>query len=286
MSTSLKWLIYGKGWISNHFVDNLKTLRSKDTIIIGESRVDNVKTLKMELETIKPDRVVSLIGRTNGKNFTTIDYLEQKDKLVENIRDNLFSPVVLALLCNELNMHFSYLGTGCIFTTKNKETYDEKAEPNFFGSSYSTVKGFTDRLFHLLPGTLNLRIRMPITNERHPRNFITKITSYAKICSVPNSMTVLSTLIPVMIQMSIDKITGTYNMCNPGTITHNRILELYKQIVDPSFTWVNFSIEEQNKILLSQRSNNELDATKLLKYAKVPDIETAVIQVLNEMANK
>ena len=29
---------------------------------------------------------------------------------------------------------------------------------------------------------LNLRIRMPITGEKNSRNFITKITSYKKIC--------------------------------------------------------------------------------------------------------
>ena len=32
--------------------------------------------------------------------------------------------------------------------------------PNFFGSSYSVTKGFTDRLFHQFEGTaLNLRMR-------------------------------------------------------------------------------------------------------------------------------
>ena len=36
-------------------------------------------------------------------------------KINENVRDNLFSPVVLALLCQKHNIHFTYLGTGCIF---------------------------------------------------------------------------------------------------------------------------------------------------------------------------
>ena len=36
-----------------------------------------------------------------------------------------------------------------------------------FGSSYSTVKGYTDRLIHLVnENSLNLRIRMPITAEK------------------------------------------------------------------------------------------------------------------------
>ena len=39
---------------------------------------------------------------------------------------------------------------------------------------------------------------------------------------------------------------------------------MYKEEVDPQYTWTNFTIEEQNKILASKRSNNELDSTKMM----------------------
>ena len=39
--------------------------------------------------------------------------------------------------------------------------------------------------------------------------------------------------------------------------------EMYKEYVDPEFTWENFTIEEQNQILKSKRSNNLLDTTCL-----------------------
>ena len=41
--------------------------------------------------------------------------------------------------------------------------------------------------------------------------------------------------------------TGTLNLTNPGLISHNEILEMYKEIVDPTFKWSNFSVEEQAK---------------------------------------
>jgi 3,5-epimerase/4-reductase len=66
-------------------------------------------------------------------------------------------------------------------------------------------------------------------------------------------------------------------MCNKGVITHNEILELYKEYVDSSFKWKNFSIEEQNKILLSKRSNIELSSKKLYElYPNIPDIKTSI----------
>ena len=51
---------------------------------------------------------------------------------------------------------------------------------------------------------------------------------------------------------------GVFNFCNPGAISHNEILDLYKQVIDPTFEYSNFTIEEQNKILVAKRSNNTL----------------------------
>lgn len=223
------------------------------------------------------DRILCLIGRTHGPGYSTIDYLEQKGKLVENVRDNLFSPLVLAMLGKKYGIHVTYLGTGCIFNYDEKP-FKEEDLPNFFGSGYSTVKGFTDRLMHFFnDSVLNLRIRMPIVGHHNPRNFITKITTYAKICSIQNSMTVLDDMIPILVDLAKQKITGTVNLTNPGTIEHNEILEMYKEYVDPSFEWSNFTLEEQSKILLSERSNNELDTSLLKMLApNVKDIKTSV----------
>ena len=242
--------------------------------------------------------VMSFIGRTHGtyegETISTIDYLEKPGKLVENIKDNLYGPIVLSTICKKYGKHFTYLGTGCIFDYDddhvygNEETgFKETDKPNFFGSSYSIVKGYTDRLMHELfnDDVLNIRIRMPITSEINSRNFITKITNYKKICSIPNSMTVLNNLLPVMVRYALEKRKGTINLTNPGLITHNEILEMYKEIVDPDFTWENFSIEEQNQILASKRSNNCLDTTtlELDNTNNIKSIKYAVREILVAM---
>lgn len=126
---------------------------------------------------------------------------------------------------------------------------------------------------------------MPITDEIHPRNFITKITLYNKICSVPNSMTVLPELLPLMIDMCKNKVSGTVNLTNPGLITHNEILEMYKEIVDIDFKWENFDIDEQRKILESERSNNYLDTGRLESLYNVKHIKESVRDVLIKMKN-
>lgn len=262
-SQNLTWLIYGsQGWIGQQVCELLKPISKQ--VIYGKARCDLETDVELEILNTKPDRIISLIGRTSGPGYNTIDYLEQPGKLNENIKDNLFSPVILASLAVKYKIHFTYLGTGCIFDG-DENGYDENAKPDFFGSSYSTVKGFTDRLMHILfnDTVLNIRIRMPIVSDVHPKNFITKITNYEKICSIPNSMTNLDELLPKMIIMAQNKIVGTINLTNPGLISHNKILTLYKEIVDKDFVWKNFTKEEQSTILLGGRSNNLLLTTKL-----------------------
>jgi hypothetical protein len=62
---------------------------------------------------------------------------------------------------------------------------------------------------------------------------------------------------------------------------------MYKEIVDPKFTWKNFTVEEQNKILLSKRSNNQLD-TRLLQewYPEVLPIKESIRKCLEKIAQK
>lgn len=291
--SKIKLLIFGsKGWIGSQFLDYIKKTEEDNanfSYIETNVRADNDLLLNDIITAHCPTHIISFIGRTYGPGFNTIDYLEQEGKLQENIRDNLYAPLVLANLALKYNIHYTYLGTGCIFSQedpKNKK-YIETDNPDFFGSSYSVVKGFTDRLMRLYPTTLNLRIRMPIVDFDHPRNFITKIVNYDKICSIPNSMTVLPDFYPIIVDMIKNNQTGTINLVNPELISHNEILEMYKEIVDPSFEWTNFSIEEQNKILMSKRSNNYLDTTKLQNlYPSILPIKESVRNCLIRFKDK
>ena len=85
-------------------------------------------------------------------------------------------------------------------------------------------------------------------------------------------MTVLPLMYPIIADMIKNGRTGTINLTNPGVISHNEILEKYRQYVDHNFQWTNFTIEEQNEILASKRSNNLLDTRKLEEC--YPDVFT------------
>ena len=282
-------LFYGaKGWIGTLFLNYIKLNHNNLTFIEGNARIENETDVKAEIKLHRPTNVVSFTGRTHGKIgdqlINTIDYLEYPGKLVENIRDNLNGPVVLANLCKKFGIHYTYLGTGCIFNSDTLNPFDEKSKPNYFGSGYSIVKGFTDTIMQSYQHVLNLRIRMPISSVVNNRNFITKITNYSKICSIPNSMTVLDDFFPIFIDLILKKKAGTYNCTNPGTISHDEILTKYKNIIDNDFKWENMTLEDQNKILKSERSNNCLNTDTIqMEYPKLKGIKDSVDIVLNRM---
>lgn len=129
-----------------------------------------------------------------------------------------------------------------------------------------------------------LRVRMPISSDLgNPRNFITKISRYNKVVNIPNSMTVLDELLPISVEMAKRNCRGIWNFTNPGVISHNEILEMYKAYINPGFEWTNFTLEEQAKVIVAPRSNNEMDASKLkAEFPELLSIKDSLIKYVFE----
>lgn len=76
---------------------------------------------------------------------------------------------------------------------------------------------------------------------------------------------------------------GIMNYTNPGAISHNEILELYKEYIDPDFTWENFDIEEQAKVIVAPRSNNLLDTDRMKgEFPELLGIKESLIKYVFE----
>ena len=63
---------------------------------------------------------------------------------------------------------------------------------------------------------------------------------------------------------------------------------MYKATVDGDFEYTNFTVEQQDKILAARRSNNELDANKLVTETTkigcaIPEIHEGVQMCLDRM---
>lgn len=276
----MKILVYGaKGWIGGMLVELWRRVHPEDTIICSHARVITKNRDSLALEISQCDRVICCIGRTSGTlpdgtMVNTIDYCETN--LLENIRDNLTGPLLLAKLCDSARKHLLYIGTGCIFSwdtnTDTQRRVTENEHPDFFGSAYSIVKGQTDCLIRDYSTVCNVRIRMPVSNTNHQRNFVTKIAGYSKIHNTNNSITYLPNMLNVIVQLSRRGATGVFNCTNPGYTCHSEVLDMYRDRVNPEHKYTLVTDPVQLG-LLSKRSNNLLDTTKLEKWCIEHDVE-------------
>ncbi|XP_052207377.1 trifunctional UDP-glucose 4,6-dehydratase/UDP-4-keto-6-deoxy-D-glucose 3,5-epimerase/UDP-4-keto-L-rhamnose-reductase RHM2-like [Diospyros lotus] len=263
-SNGMKILIYGRtGWIGGL----LGKLCKDDGIPFdyGRGRLEDRSSLIEDIRRVKPTHVFNaagVIGRPNGDWCGT--------HRVETIRANVVGALTLADVCKNRGMLMINFATGCIFEHDAEHPqglgtgFKVDYKPNFAGSFYSKTKAMVEELLKEYDNVCNLRVRMPISsNLDNLRNFIAKITRNGKAVNIASSMTVLDELLPISIEMAKRNCRGIWNFTNPGVISHNEILEMYRDYIDPEFKWANFDLEEQSKLIAGQRSNSGMDASKL-----------------------
>jgi len=262
-----KVLVFGgkTGWIGGLMCEMIEK-EANIEVKAAESRLQNREAVAKELDEYKPTHVLNAAGITGRPN---IDWCETHKP--DTIRTNVIGTLNLADLCLERGIHCTVYATGCIFVYDEKHPegsgigFTEEDAPNFDGSFYSETKGYMEPMLKTYENCLILRVRMPISDDLIHRSFVTKIVKYERVVNIPNSMTILTEMLPASLAMAKKGLTGVYNFTNPGVISHNQVLDLYTKYIDPTYTYKNFTLEEQAKILAAPRSNNELDTTKLLR---------------------
>jgi 3,5-epimerase/4-reductase len=249
--------------------------------LIDRQRVSplELKQLGVFLDLEKPEIIINAIGKTGKPN---VDWCEQNKELTIQANVN-----VAANLCTEASkrgIYFVQLGSGCIYDGDNNGNgFSEEDPPNFYGPQfYAKSKILAERVLSEFP-SLILRIRMPIDGKPHERNLIDKLSKFKKVIDIPNSMTTIPHFLDAMWTLIDKKRTGIYNIVNPGTISAARIMEMYKELVDPNHTFEIFSKEELDRITMGIRSNCVLNSDKLESEGiKMPQIQKAIRECLLE----
>ena len=243
------FLVYGRnGWIGGILGDLL--LQQGMRWAYGLARLEDRGGILADIRKIKPTHVLNAAGVTGRPNVDWCEFNRQ-----ETIRTNVIGVLNLVDVCRSEGIHVTNFATGCIYSYDVKHNigsgkgFTETDAPNFDGSYYSRTKGLVESLLHEYENLLQLRLRMPISHDlANTRNFVYKIVNYEKVVDIPNSMSVLDELLPAAVEMAKQSLTGIYNFTNPGVISHNEVLQLYKDYVDPAYSWTNFTEAEQAKV--------------------------------------
>jgi len=276
-------LVYGgNGFIGKYIISELK--KNNITYILSSNRIYNYQSVISDLNNYQPTHIISAAGFSTPTN---IDYYESN---VENlILTNTTGNLILADVSYRFNIHVTLIMSGCIYSyldnaySHPKNIFDETALPNFTGSMYSTNRISTEYLLSYYHNICILRLRMPISNDMHPKSLITKIVNYKTVINIPNSMSVLEDVMPFINIAITERLTGIYNLVNTGIISHPHILKLYQLYVNPYYTYSIISEEKQNEKLIAHRSNCHLSNKKISNYMKVPHIAKSITNIFVDM---
>ncbi|KAE9419545.1 hypothetical protein Angca_006624, partial [Angiostrongylus cantonensis] len=298
MKSSIKMhvaLYGGKGFVGQALQEVLRSRMVPYVLAKSKVGVNTDAEVEDELCTLNVTHVVCVTGRTHGNGINTIEYLEGgPERVAENVRDNMYSATVLAHLCRKLGFHFTYVGTGYIFSYDDDhpvggQRFSEKDIPTFFGSSYSVVKGFTDRqMSHFNQKgweTMNARITLPLTFDlSQPRNLLSKIINYKELFDLPVSISILPDCFIAMVSLMEKRFGGNLNLVNPGPISLYEIVQLYKEVVDPAVNPQPIGVStERGQILLATKGNCSLDTSLLEKLEHVPTARESLITNFKRM---
>lgn len=251
-------LFGSEGWLGQLFKLQLPGVAAVRTDITNSKDVGKL------LDQVQPSIVINCAGKTGRPN---IDWCE--DHPVETMSVNVAGPIILATECAKRQIRMVHLGSGCIYQGTgpgylgNQEGYSETDPPNFRGSLYSRSKILSEEALDAFSGVLQLRLRMPFDGSGHPRCLITKLVNYRSIIDVPNSVTWVSDLVTTTLELIRRERIGIWNIVNPGAVRHSEILDLYREIVDPSFTYETILVGTLLQRVKAERSNCVLSTKKL-----------------------
>jgi len=277
------FLVYGRtGWIGGKLGMLLTEQGHKWSY--GKARLEDRNAVLDDIKRSKCTHILCAAGVTGRPN---VDWCE--DHKVDTIRANVIGILNMFDIALLNDVHVTNFATGCIYKYDDEhviggQPFTEEDDPNFVGSFYSETKSYMEMISRHYPNVMQCRMRMPIDGDlQNPRNFITKIANYAKVVNIPNSMTVLEEFVPMAVEGAIRGLTGAYNWTNPGAISHNEVLELYRDYCHPDFTWENFTEEEQAEVIKAPRSNNTLCDKKIKEaFPQVLGIRESLIKYVME----
>ena len=277
------FLVYGRtGWIGRKLGKLLAD--QGHTWSYGRARLEDRQAVLDDVKRSNCTHIICAAGITGRPN---VDWCE--DHKTETIRSNVIGILNLCDVALLYNLHVTNFATGCIYKYDEEhqiggKPFTEDDDPNFGGSFYSETKSYMEMMLRHYPNVLQCRVRMPIDGDlQNPRNFITKIANYDKVVNIPNSMTVLEEFVPMAVEGAIRGLTGAYNWTNPGAISHNEVLELYRDFCHPGFSWENFTEEEQAEVIKAPRSNNTMCEKKIREaFPRVLGIKESIIKYVME----
>lgn len=283
----MKIITVGNGFIANHLPYEIAKTKGEFGSTIAVRLTTNEEFIESFFDEHNPEVVVNCIGFCGSPNVDQCEIERSKTYM-----SNVVLPLMLAEACQKRDIQLIHIGSGCIFfgespnifwtdpragaTAAKSFNYEATILPssqridlgwmeNDFAnpkSYYSKCKYACDLALGQMDNVTTLRIRMPVSTQNTPRNFINKVKNYRQVIDVPNSMTFIEDLVGVVDWVIDNHKTGIYHVVNPGELSAADVMREYQKYV-PSHKFEVITEMELDTMTLAKRSNCIINGNKL-----------------------
>lgn len=243
--------------------------------------------------------LINCVGYTGIKNID--DIVSSDECQLKSLLLNLYLPIYLTEHATSIPT-FCHISTGCMYYSyKNEYNFNDGwREYEFYpvsknASIYSIHKSISEI------GILNnkifgrnvylWRLRIPFCSDKHNKNYLTKLLTYKKLLSMPNSLTGIDSFVKTTTEcMALNFCHGLYNIANPGSITAEEICEMFKEYGlvrrDHEFKFWHSQEDMVQELNLPQnRSNCTLNTDKILNAMQYYNSSYSIPHVRDEIVN-
>ncbi|EAY19932.1 dTDP-D-glucose 4,6-dehydratase, putative [Trichomonas vaginalis G3] len=256
------------------------------------ARLNQHERIRNEILAIDPQvSVICAAGLGTRPNTKWCD-----EHRLETLDVNVTCYVAISRICRDLKKHCTFLGTAAFYAYDDQHPiggkgFTEEDEPNHLPNYYYKTRQLFEKILKESDSykfCLNLRGLYPIDHTLRSSSLVSKLLKFETIYDIPSSITVLNQLVPLAIDLMVEGATGNVNWVTDGTISNGEILKLYKEIVDPEFTWKEKKLTAQESREIGNCAAYVVPERLLKRFGdKVPKTRDAVIEVFKMIkANK
>lgn len=226
--------------------------------------------LRNLIEDTGPRALVNCAGYTGKPN---VDACEA-DK-AECLFGNAVLPGRIATVCQELELPWGHVSSGCIYSGDGPggNGFREEDPPNFsfrqdHCSFYSGTKALGEEVLEGVENCYIWRLRIPFENTDNPRNYLTKVMQYDRLLEARNSLSHLDEFVAAAWQCFEKEVPfGIYNLTNPGSVTTREVVEMIREsgVCTKDFQFFDSEEEFMRVAAKTPRSNCVLDSSKAIQ---------------------
>ena len=259
----------GSGYVGSAFCD---ALRDRDARWISLSRSQVSYYDRSELSAFLKDSKASFV--INAAGFVGTPNVDECEiRRAECLEGNAVLPGVISEVCQDLEIPWGHISSGCIYDGPSTEKgFTEEDPPNFCFterpcSFYSGTKALGEEIIARDPSCYVWRLRIPFDRFDSHRNYLTKLQRYERLLDVRNSLSHRGDFVAACLYAWENRVPfGVYNMTNSGSVTTREVTaELEKRgLGKKSFSFFSSIEEFYETAAVAPRSNCVLDNSKAL----------------------